>query len=296
MNPTLGIVFAFVAFLAWGFGDFTIQRSARRIGSLPALFAITVFGAVVLLPFVWHDLPELFSTGRIVAIGFLTVVVTTITAIFEFEAFRKGKMAVIEPVMSFELVLTVGIGILILKESTSLAQLLLTLTVFTGILLTVLHRTPRHWWQVWRHRSVLEKGVILAALGAVAMSLVNILTGVFSQDTNPWVAIWFIHTCIAVFLAVWFTGQLRWRQIGRDIRKNAKLLLTMSIFDNAAWLAFAASVLYIPISLSIAISESYIALASLLGIIWNKEKLQTHQVIGMVLTITAAVALAVVSV
>jgi uncharacterized membrane protein len=47
-----------------------------------------------------------------------------------------------------------------------------------------------------------------------------------------------------------------------------------------------------PISISVAISESYIIIAVLLGYFVNKEKLRKHQIIGLTLAIVSAVYLA----
>ena len=47
MTVEAGILAAFLAFLAWGFGDFAIQRSVRRVGAVPALFFIGIFGLVI---------------------------------------------------------------------------------------------------------------------------------------------------------------------------------------------------------------------------------------------------------
>lgn len=38
---SLGILFAFVAMLFWGFGDFMIQKSTRKIGDWETVFLIT---------------------------------------------------------------------------------------------------------------------------------------------------------------------------------------------------------------------------------------------------------------
>jgi drug/metabolite transporter (DMT)-like permease len=52
----------------------------------------------------------------------------------------------------------------------------------------------------------------------------------------------------------------------------------MSLFTNIAWISYSLSTVYIPIGIATSISESYIAFASLLGIIINKEKLKKHQI------------------
>ena len=63
MNPNapLGVFFACLALVAWGAGDFLIQRSARRFGDWAALFYIELFATTILLPFVWSDLAGLAS-------------------------------------------------------------------------------------------------------------------------------------------------------------------------------------------------------------------------------------------
>jgi len=78
------------------------------------------------------------------------------------------------------------------------------------------------------------------------------------------------------------------------IRKRARPRLTANIWKVSRRAIFANSFRYASTTTDILIRN--IAPPSVLGILWNKEKLQTHQVVGMVLTITAAVALAVVSV
>ncbi len=60
MSAGVGIGFAFVAMLCWGIGDFLIQRSTRKIGDWETLFVITLFGSLILLPFVYRGIPALF--------------------------------------------------------------------------------------------------------------------------------------------------------------------------------------------------------------------------------------------
>jgi len=45
-----GIIFAFGAMLFWGFGDFLIQRTTRKIGDIETLAFISIFGSIGLLP------------------------------------------------------------------------------------------------------------------------------------------------------------------------------------------------------------------------------------------------------
>jgi uncharacterized membrane protein len=76
------------------------------------------------------------------------------------------------------------------------------------------------------------------------------------------------------------------------VRKYPYTVLAEVFFDNAAWIAYAFAVVYIPISVAITISESYIILAVILGLIINREKLKHHQYFGVVLAIAGVLVLA----
>lgn len=293
MPLAFGILAAFVALLSWGFGDFFIQRAIRRIGSAAALFFIGVVGFVILTPFVWTALPNALAQAATLRLLALTLAVTLLVAALEFRAFQVGKLSVVEPIMSLELPVTAGLGLAFLGDRVGPAQLLLIVAVFVGIVLTAVQHRLRHWWQRWSGQNVIERGVILGLLSAVVMSATNVLTGLASRAVGPLVTIWFVHSSLAILCLLVLAIR---RQVWIEFRTAARAwrsVLAESVLDNAAWLAYAAAVTMLPISIVIGITESYIALASLLGIILNKERLQRHQLAGIGLALIAAVALAV---
>src|SRR3989338_11631757 len=100
---SIGIIFALVAMLCWGFGDFLIQRSLRKIGDWETLFIISAVGCIVLLPFVWTGLHHLFEPGSGKIILFSAGAVLFVAALLEFEALKRGKISVIEPTWSIEI-------------------------------------------------------------------------------------------------------------------------------------------------------------------------------------------------
>ncbi|MBI5037547.1 MAG: DMT family transporter [Candidatus Kerfeldbacteria bacterium] len=296
MSIEAGIFAAFIAFLAWGFGDFAIQRSVRGVGAVPALFFIGIFGLVGLLPFVWNDLHLFFNQENLGLLLLATGIVTFAYAIFFFESLGRGKISVVEPVMSFELPMTIAIGVIIIGERLSLLQFVFALTVFAGLIFTVVRREPRHWWNIFfRQRSRLEQGVILAGIAVLLSAGANVLTGVLSQDSKPLLAIWGVNAIYTVLCLIWMLARREMSAAFRHAKTYWRPIALQGVLDNAAWVGFAAAVQVLPISITIAITESYIALAALLGILINKEKLQRHQYIGIAITLIAAVVLAVVS-
>lgn len=177
----LGIIFALLAFLAWTAGDFLIQRTVRAIGDLRALFWIDGIGVVLLFPFVAPHLDTHFRATGGFWLATAAGVVIFFTALLEFEALRRGKLSVIEPVMAFELPVTVLLAVLLWDERLSISHLLLIGVAFVGILLAVTeHHTRLH-----RHKRILERGVFLALVGAATMGAVNFLVGSSSQEISP---------------------------------------------------------------------------------------------------------------
>jgi transporter family protein len=281
----MGILFAVGALFAWGIGDFLIQRSARKLGSWISLFYITAFASIVLLPFVYRDIAALFSTQKNIFFLLLASFVTLFAAFFDFEALRKGKISVIEPVYALEVPITAIFGIVILGEFLTLTQTLFTILLILGIMLVSIKsfRTITSTW--------FEAGVLYAVIATVAMGAVNFLFGVGARLTNPLLINWFTSFFVAATAFSYLASHARLHEIKDYWRQNRKLIISVSAIDNLAWICFAYSALYIPIAISTGISESYIALAAGLGLIFNKEKLKSHQFLGIGLAVAGVILL-----
>ena len=281
----MGILFAFTALICWGVGDFLIQKSSRKFGKWVAIFFITAVGSVALLPFVYRDIADLFINRPALAILLIAGVAMLLTALFDFQALNDGKISVVEPVMSFEIVVTALLALLLINERLTWQQSILVLSLIAGIVM-VATESFRHWKNIKA-----EKGVWLALAGAICMGATNFLVGVGSRATNPLMINWFISVFITLACLIYLISKARVGDIAKDWRNSKLLIIGLILFDNAAWLAYSYSTLYIPIAIAISISESFIVVAALLGMIFNGEKLRRHQFIGLFLAIVSAVIL-----
>lgn len=283
----LGIFLSVGALFAWGFGDFLIQKSTRAIGPLKTLFINDLAAAVVLLPFVWKELKVLDVGSQ----GFTLLVVAALimyaSGLFDFEALKEGKISVIEPILSLELPLTIGLSVAIAGESLNLPEWILMGIIFVGIILTV----TTHHSQLHYHRRLFEKGVLVALVGAVGMGLTNFIIGLSSRQTSPLLTMWFVSVLMAGLSLIWLLSRGEVLDTFRAAKNNFKLVAGQAIIDNLAWIFFVFAVIYIPISIAIAISESYIVFAAFLGMAINREKLRGHQKLGMALAIVAVITL-----
>src|SRR3989344_2206189 len=281
----MGIAFALLALFSWGIGDFLIQRSARRFGDWIALFYITAFGTVGLLPFVWRDIPRVFESGGELPILAGSTIVLLFAAILDFEALRIGKISVMEAVYAFEVPVTLVLSRYFINERLSALETALILSLVVGTMLVSTRSFSIN------KKAVLEKGVWYAIFATLGMGAVNFLFGVGARETTPLLINWFTSACIAVISLAYLAVRGRASEITRYFRENAPLVTSVGVMDNLAWVAYAYSVTYIPIAIATGISESYIALAAGLGIFVNKERLKPRQFTGLALCVVAVVIL-----
>lgn len=289
MNITVGIGLAFVAMLCWGFGDFLIQKSTRKLGDWETLFLITFLGAIMLLPFVWRDIAPVFVWGDQLKILLIAGLVLFIAALLEFDALKRGKLAVIEPIWSFEVPAAAMMAFIILGERITLFQILLiALLVICLFLVSFKEKT-------FNKKFFMERGVLLAFFGAITMGVANFYMGWGGRVTDPLMINFFADLFIMVLTGVYLLINGKLINAFVNLKNNYRFILPMSISDKVAWLAFVFSMTLAPIAVATALSESYIIVAVILGIAINKEKLQVHQKIGLIGAIITAVILAMVT-
>ena len=284
----LGVIFALVAMLSWGLGDFLIQKVSRTLGIWKCIFFISVTGIIVLIPFVWKNIPQLAHGHEFVFFG-LAAFAMLVASVFDFEALKQGKLSVMEPIVATELPLAALLAVALWHESLSLVGWLLIIVIFLGTVLAVTeHHTQLHY-----HKRLLEKGVIFALTAALCMALLDVIMGISSQVTAPLLTVWvvWIFTGIVSFSYLAYQGKLR--EIGRDIKKYPAIILGVGILDTLGWVGYCLATSHISIAITTAIGESYVIITIVLGILVNREKLKQHQKWGIALAVIAVIVLAV---
>lgn len=267
-----------------GFGDFFIQKSTRGVGIWTTVFIITAFGAIVLTPFALHNAASLFTFGR--NIFLIGAIAYFIGAFLDLESLKEGKLDIVEPIWSFEIVSSSLLAFFVLGETISSLQILFIVLLIVSLMLVslkTLHFERKH---------LVEKGVYVALLAAVTMGAANFFIGLGSRNVDAITIKWGMDLFLAIGSGIFMLKNREFKGISEKIRKYRKEIVCMSVFDNAAWLAFGFSMVFAPIAIAVAISESYVILAVLLGYFVNKEALHKHQIVGLVLSIISALYLA----
>ncbi|MFA5931311.1 MAG: DMT family transporter [archaeon] len=288
MGFELVLLTAFAAMICWGIGDFLIQRTVRKVGDLEALAFIGLFGGIILFPFVLSEINLLFSLENFLVL-LLLAVITFVGAIFAFEAYKKGKISVIEVIIELELPVTISLGFIFFKEVLTLWQILLIIPIFVGIILMAVGAASKKPHNPFAR---IEKGVLLALLAAVGMGLINSFTALSTRQVSPMLAIWFPFLASAIMCFYVLHKQGKLRDTFTNFSKFKWLIIGMSLFDTLAWLLYAIALNTYNVGVITAITESYPIIALILGITINKEKVTRHQLIGAALAIIASILLA----
>jgi drug/metabolite transporter (DMT)-like permease len=285
-----GIGLAFAAMLSWGLGDFLIQKSAKRLGDWETIFFITAFGTLILAPFVWRDLPELiFVQHEGLLILLSSGLVLMVAALLNLEGFKRGKISVLEPLLAFEILAAAFLSYVFLGDRITIIQSCLIILLVIGLFLVSFRG------RLMAKTFLLEKGVIIFLAGAVLMGGADFLLGWGSRLIDPIMANFVLNVLIMTVSGVFLIFNPSSRSSWRTIKANRALILTMSIADNIAWIAYAVAMTIVPIAVATGLSESSIIVAVLLGLFVNKERLQRHQKIGLVIALGSVMVLAVVT-
>ncbi|MDD5192468.1 MAG: DMT family transporter [Candidatus Nanoarchaeia archaeon] len=280
----VSVLFAFVAMFCWAFGDFFIQKCTRKIGDIESLAYIGVIGAIILLPLIVKDFHLLTSLPNLLLLLFLGVV-TFISALFDFEALKKGKLSVVDIIIELELPVTIVLGFIFFRETLSVLQITAICFVLFGLFLMAT-KSFSHW------RTKIERGAIIALIAAVTMGFVNFLTASSSRQISPLMAIWVPWLIFTIMCLVYICkkeGTLRFLKNGMKFKG---IVLAMGIFDTLAWLFYAFATLNNEIAIVTAITECYPAITILLGVYINKEKIGWHQYLGGAVALIASISLA----
>jgi len=291
------IVFAFVTMVSWAVGDFLLQRVSRTIGHIEALLWVDLIGSIVLFPFVfyngylsqiWSNFPFLLVLGLLEFIFGLSVL----------NAYEKGKLTVVEVILTFELPLTILLGVVVFGERINLFQSLLILTIFLGIV-GLSRRSPT--WKdkikliLHEKKGWLEKGALVALFAALMSALYNFFVAFNVKNAAPLVVIWFPWTVSSIILIFYIVYKKGLSDCFKKANEHKKLILLGSLFDVVAWLSFATALSQEDLSITTAITEGYPALAIFLALKYNGEKVTKHQLIIASIVILATVAMALIN-
>jgi len=100
-------------------------------------------------------------------------------------------------------------------------------------------------------------------------------------------------TAILAFTYLLF--KKRWKNIVPRSKPFRKLLTVMIIIDITAWLCYSFALSQKELSITTSITESFVVIAMILGIIFNKERIRPIQYLGAAGAVVCSILIGVLS-
>jgi drug/metabolite transporter (DMT)-like permease len=246
-------------------------------------------GAIGILPFVWQEIPQNFREPANWPLMIFASLAMLITALVVFQGLKLGKLSVVLPINGIELAVAILLAITIGQERYPAVAFGYMLIVAIGLVLTgvtAIDDLKRLKW---------EKGVAFAIIGAFGLGLNDFVIGFASRQLSPLFIVWLTSLACALGALAIMLARSHLPHIRRDFRSHFNLIIAQSFLDNFAWICFAYSATLIPIGIATTVSEGYLALGALLGVLINREHLRPHQYAGVCLTIAGVISLSIIA-
>jgi drug/metabolite transporter (DMT)-like permease len=194
--------------------------------------------------------------------------------------------------MGLELPFTIVLAVALRGERIGLAEMLGIGAVFCGVMLAA---TAKPLGAKLRKGGSLERGVFFGLLGAVGIGASNFVTGVASQDISPILAVWFSRALFSTLFCGYLLSRGRLGATLKAAHAHVGLVSAVSVLYLVAFTAYAVAMTRSSISIVTTISGGYIVLAVMLGVVINKERLGSHQKLGVAAALVGILALALLS-
>jgi drug/metabolite transporter (DMT)-like permease len=140
-NLLIAVVAGLGGMFGWGSADFFVKKTVDRVGAIVSLVWAHLFGTIILIAIA---LFQLIFTGKLIYIpqniqewGGLVIFGTLqmVVYYFAYEAFGKGKLAILNPIFASFTGLVALASVMFLGEVVSDALALSLLTIFSGVIL-----------------------------------------------------------------------------------------------------------------------------------------------------------------
>ncbi|MFN2521082.1 MAG: EamA family transporter [Candidatus Limnocylindria bacterium] len=279
------LLYGMGAALAWGLADYSGAISSRRVGVFATMFGMELIGTLLYAPtlLALRMWPPLDPSQLPLAVA-LAIVGSVSIALF-FRALAVGQIAVVSPIGSAYLAVTVVLVVIFLGEQLSVQQGAAIAATFVGVVLT--STDVRRFVALARRSDPGVRPAVLAMLGfGCWAALLSAATR--AQDGLATVLLMRV-TSVLLFAAVFVLRPALRPRVG-GVRDLA-IVAVVGIFDIAANVAYVLGVQSGFASVVATGSAVYPLLPAGLAIGFLGERLAPNQYIGVVVLVAGLVAL-----
>jgi drug/metabolite transporter (DMT)-like permease len=227
------ILFGLWAAAAWGTSDYVAAVLGRRGGSFAVLVTAHT-AATVLMAFLFLvvlDEPGLSQRQLALALALGGLSVLTYTMLFR--ALQLGPLAIVSPVASSWVVVTLVLAIVILGESFGVVQ-----AVGCGLIICGVRFSSRRAEEIADRPARARSGVVFAAGAMLGLGIYNFLLGRLSQDVGWFLPLFVSRGAGAAMMLLFVASRREWPWRGLDARTLGITVLVPGALACTGGMAF----------------------------------------------------------
>jgi drug/metabolite transporter (DMT)-like permease len=286
---SIGIIFGLLVMVSWGVSDFMQALSAKKIGTMKALFLVNAAELLLTLPFFVYY----FQAGTLV-FKLDHLIYYGLFAFFELFAFYNlmkaleiGEVSIASPISATYPLVTVILSVIILHEELAILKAAAIIIILCGIFLI-----SGDIKEIKKFHKV--NGVKEAIISMLCFGINFFIAGVMVKTIDP-ISV-FIFSILVSQPVIIVYSLMNKGMIRKDDAVNMKYILFGVIggfIYTVAWLMFNLGMSTELISIVSTISALFPAITVMLALFFLKEKLVMSQKVGIVTILVGIVMISV---
>jgi drug/metabolite transporter (DMT)-like permease len=289
MDLQLGLLLGITAMAFWGVSDFISAVVSKRIGSFMTFFMARIIGVAllaVLLVFFYRS--ATYSPLTILLIIVAGGINFASTLIY-YKGFAIGEASIISPVAASYPVITVLLGVFLLKEQISVLQVAAIILIIIGSISASFRLKDILHYRTKKLAKGIKYGLTASALWGVMVFLIGVLS-----NTIGWYMPVLLVDAIGLLLAfpAYKIYKMKLSAPPASVLIIVLLCIALSVGNVLGWFAYDLGTTVSYISVVAAVSSVYPIITVLLSRIILKERISANQVAGIFLVLLALVILA----
>jgi len=284
------VIYGLLAAIGWGTTDFLAAVSGRRLGSLPALAVSQLVGIVLATALFLVNGQGVASLHGLVWLLIANGVIAMVAYSLHYRALELGPVAVVSPVGAGYAVVGFGLAVLLLPDETpGPVAILGGIVTIVGVFLVSanlpalragLHeRPPGLWWAVG---------------SAVGFGVAGFILGVIAKDSNDWIATLFTTRVVLVlaYIPLLVARRRTFHKVAGATAIAYVAAAAAGAFDLMGVASYSAGATRGFLSVVLAASAVFPAIAVALSVVFLKERLVVNQYVGIAVVIGGLLLLA----
>lgn len=283
METTIGIFFAVIAMLGYGFGNALAKVPIQKIGSERTIFYRNAMVSILLLVIFLFFAHSATFSAKYILIAILIAIIGYIPLLFFYKALNIGKVGLVSPVANSSMAFTVLFSIIFFHESISFGQAGTIILIILGIILISLDPKDLKNSKLLKISSGLPYALVTSILWGLVFFLWKIPVSILGPILTSLVIEFGTMVCSVIYIYIVK------KDFQRPDNKILKYILFMSLGGALGTLFFNMGIEKTNVSIVSPIASGAPLIATLYAKLVYKEKLSKLQYLAIIMIILGVI-------